>query len=60
MGVSQLEAGFLSRQASAEELSSALRHQLNTVEVNFTFRQLIKETTAQKWIAETPADFRFG
>jgi len=34
--------------------------QLNTVEVNFTFRQLIKETTAQKWIAETPAGFRFG
>ena len=34
--------------------------QLNTVEVNFTFRQLIKETTAQKWIAETPPDFRFG
>ena len=34
--------------------------QLNTVEVNFTFRQLIKETTAQKWIAETPANFRFG
>jgi uncharacterized protein YecE (DUF72 family) len=34
--------------------------QLNTVEVNFTFRQLIKETTAQKWIAETPPGFRFG
>jgi uncharacterized protein YecE (DUF72 family) len=34
--------------------------QLNTVEVNFTFRQLIKESTAQKWIAETPAGFRFG
>src|SRR5712664_3344888 len=34
--------------------------QLNAVEVNFTFRQLIKETTAQKWIAETPAGFRFG
>ena len=34
--------------------------QLNTVEVNFTFRQLIKETTAQKWIAETPSGFRFG
>ena len=33
---------------------------LNTVEVNFTFRQLIKETTAQKWIAETPPGFRFG
>jgi uncharacterized protein YecE (DUF72 family) len=40
-----------------------LRHyasQLNTVEVNFTFRQLLKETTAQKWIAESPAGFRFG
>ena len=34
--------------------------QLNTVEVNFTFRQLVKETTTQKWIAETPAGFRFG
>ncbi len=34
--------------------------QLNTVEVNFTFRQLVKETTVQKWIAETPAGFRFS
>jgi uncharacterized protein YecE (DUF72 family) len=33
---------------------------LNTVEVNFTFRQLVKETTVQKWIGETPASFRFG
>jgi uncharacterized protein YecE (DUF72 family) len=34
--------------------------QLNAVEVNFTFRQLLKETTAQKWIAETPAAFQFS
>ena len=34
--------------------------QLNTVEVNFTFRQLVKDTTIQKWIAETSAGFRFG
>ena len=34
--------------------------QLNTVEVNLTFRQLLKETTAQKWIAQTPESFRFG
>ncbi len=34
--------------------------QLNTVEVNFSFRQLLKETTVAKWIAETPAEFRFG
>src|SRR5215469_10775568 len=34
--------------------------QLNTVEVNFTFRQLLKETTVQKWLNETPDDFRFA
>jgi uncharacterized protein YecE (DUF72 family) len=33
---------------------------LNTVEVNFTFRQLVKETTIQNWNQETPAGFRFG
>jgi uncharacterized protein YecE (DUF72 family) len=40
-----------------------LRHyatQLSTVEVNFTFRQLVKESTIQNWIQETPAHFRFG
>lgn len=34
--------------------------QLNAVEVNFTFRQLLKETTAQKWIGETPDAFRLS
>jgi uncharacterized protein YecE (DUF72 family) len=33
--------------------------QLNAVEVNFTFRQLLKDTTAQKWIAGTPDHFLF-
>src|ERR1700681_1849176 len=33
---------------------------LNAVEVNYTFRQLVKETTIQNWIQETPAHFRFG
>jgi len=33
--------------------------QLNAVEVNFTFRQLVKESTLQNWLTETPADFRF-
>jgi uncharacterized protein YecE (DUF72 family) len=33
---------------------------LNTVEVNFTFRQLVKESTIQNWIQEAPANFRFG
>ena len=34
--------------------------QLNTVEVNFTFRQLVKEATIQNWLNETPPHFRFG
>jgi uncharacterized protein YecE (DUF72 family) len=34
--------------------------QLNTVEVNFTFRQLVKETTIQNWLADTPGNFRFA
>jgi uncharacterized protein YecE (DUF72 family) len=34
--------------------------QLNTVEVNFSFRQLLKETTVQKWIDESPTNFRFA
>src|SRR4030088_397836 len=34
--------------------------QLNTVEVNFTFRQLVKETTIQNWIQDTPEHFRLG
>jgi uncharacterized protein YecE (DUF72 family) len=33
--------------------------QLNAVEVNFTFRQLVKESTLQNWLAATPAEFRF-
>jgi len=32
---------------------------LNAVEVNFSFRQLVKETTIQNWLAETPEHFRF-
>lgn len=32
---------------------------LNAVEVNFSFRQLVKETTIQNWLTETPEHFRF-
>ncbi|HEY7354160.1 MAG TPA: DUF72 domain-containing protein [Terriglobales bacterium] len=34
--------------------------QLNTVEVNLTFRQLLKDSTAQKWLAQSPDGFRFA
>lgn len=32
---------------------------LNAVEVNYTFRQLVKEATVQNWLAETPPHFKF-
>jgi uncharacterized protein YecE (DUF72 family) len=32
---------------------------LNAVEVNFSFRQLVKETTIHNWIADTPEHFLF-
>lgn len=32
---------------------------LNAVEVNYSFRQFIKESTLQNWIAETPDGFKF-
>ena len=32
---------------------------LNAVEVNFSFRQLLKETTIANWLAQTPEHFRF-
>jgi uncharacterized protein YecE (DUF72 family) len=28
--------------------------------VNFTFRQLVKETTVQNWMRESPSHFKFG
>ena len=32
---------------------------LNAVEVNFSFRQLLKESTVQNWMNDTPEHFRF-
>lgn len=32
---------------------------LNAVEVNYSFRQFIKESTLQNWMSETPSGFRF-
>lgn len=51
---------FYPQKLAQTKFLSHYAHQLNTVEVNLTFRQLLKETTAQKWIAETPENFRFG
>ena len=58
-----IQAGSLISIRPSSRRKNFLNHyatQLNTVEVNFTFRQLVKETTIQNWIEQTPAHFRFG
>jgi len=51
--------GFYPAKLAQEKFLSYYASQLNTVEVNLTFRQLLKDTTAQKWIEQTPQNFRF-
>jgi uncharacterized protein YecE (DUF72 family) len=51
---------FYPEKLAQKKFLSYYSTRLNTVEVNFTFRQLVKESTVQNWIADTPANFRFG
>lgn len=51
---------FYPEKLAQKKFLSHYSTQLNTVEVNFTFRQLVKETTVQNWLHDTPPDFRFG
>ena len=50
---------FYPQKLAQKKFLSHYATQLNAVEVNFTFRQLVKETTLQNWLAETPPAFRF-
>ncbi|PYV51644.1 MAG: DUF72 domain-containing protein [Acidobacteria bacterium] len=52
--------GFYPEKLAQTKFLPYYASQLNTVEVNLTFRQLLKDTTAQKWIAQTPESFRFA
>jgi len=52
--------GFYPEKLAQTKFLQYYASQLNTVEVNLTFRQLLKETTAAKWIAQTPEGFRFA
>lgn len=51
---------FYPQKLAQKKFLSYYATQLNTVEVNFTFRQLVKETTIQNWLNETPGNFRFA
>jgi uncharacterized protein YecE (DUF72 family) len=50
---------FYPAKLAASKFLSYYATQLNSVEVNFTFRQRLQAKTADKWIAETPDDFQF-
>jgi len=50
---------FYPEKLAQKKFLSFYATKLNAVEVNYTFRQLVKETTVQNWIAETPEHFRF-
>ena len=52
--------GFYPEKLAQAKFLPCYASQLNTVEVNLTFRQLLKDTTATKWIEQTPEHFRFG
>jgi len=51
---------FYPEKLAQKKFLSYYATQLNTVEVNFTFRQLVKETTIQNWLEQTPAGFKLG
>lgn len=50
---------FYPQKLAQKKFLSHYATQLNAVEVNFTFRQLVKESTLQNWLADTPPDFHF-
>jgi uncharacterized protein YecE (DUF72 family) len=50
---------FYPEKLAQKKFLSYYAGRLNSVEVNYSFRQFIKEATLQTWIAETPENFRF-
>ena len=51
---------FYPEKLAQKKFLSHYATRLNTVEVNFTFRQLVKETTIHNWMQESPPNFKFG
>src|SRR5579875_598943 len=52
--------GFYPAKTPAREFLTCYASQLNSVEVNYTFRQLPGAAQAQSWLAAVPEDFRFS
>ncbi|HEY0307039.1 MAG TPA: DUF72 domain-containing protein [Acidobacteriaceae bacterium] len=56
---SSWKPGFYPPGASAKKFLSYYSEQLNSVEVNYTFRALPTAAMCERWLADTPADFLF-
>ena len=52
--------GFYPEGIPLKKLLKAYAERLNTVEVNYTFRSLLTESTATNWLAQTPQHFQFA
>jgi uncharacterized protein YecE (DUF72 family) len=52
--------GFYPAEVSSKKFLSYYASQLNTVEVNYTFRGLPTEAMVQGWLAAVPSDFQFS
>lgn len=50
---------FYSADVKQKDFLRYYSSQLNTTEVNYTFRHIVSEKALQQWIADTPSDFRF-
>jgi len=50
---------FYPEDLSATKMLGYYADRFSTTEINYSFRQIPKETTVAKWVKETPEDFRF-
>jgi uncharacterized protein YecE (DUF72 family) len=57
---SSWKPGFYPEKLAARKFLEYYATRLNTVEVNYTFRSLLKLEQLQGWLAATPPDFRFS
>jgi uncharacterized protein YecE (DUF72 family) len=60
LGLFELEAGILSAAVPQKKFLEYYATQLNSVEVNYTFRQLPTESMLNGWLATSNAGFRFS
>ena len=51
---------FYPQKLPAKKFLKHYATRLNAVEINYTFRQLPKASTLEKWVSATPAGFRFA